>query len=112
MCYTLITGGAGYIGSHTNALLNALGVQTIVLDNLSLGHKEALEFKEICPSSQAQDWQTNLESRVNLESSESLESRFKKSESNFLDSQSSHISLEDFLSITGGGGEALFRATI
>ena len=81
MCYTLITGGAGYIGSHTNALLNALGVQTIVLDNLSLGHKEALEFKEICPSSQAQDWQTNLESRVNLESSESLESRFKKSES-------------------------------
>ncbi len=104
MCYTLITGGAGYIGSHTNALLNALGVQTIVLDNLSLGHKEALEFKEICPSSQAQDWQTNLESRVNLESSESLESRFKKSESNFLDSQSSHISLEDFLSITGGGG--------
>ena len=100
MCYTLITGGAGYIGSHTNALLNALGVQTIVLDNLSLGHKEALEFKEICPSSQAQDWQTNLES------SESLESRFKKSESNFLDSQSSHISLEDFLSITGGGGRS------
>ena len=49
MCYTLITGGAGYIGSHTNALLNALGVQTIVLDNLGLGHKEALEFKEICP---------------------------------------------------------------
>lgn len=46
----LITGGAGYIGSHTNALLNALGMQTIVLDKLIYGHKEALEFKEIYPS--------------------------------------------------------------
>ena len=100
MCYTLITGGAGYIGSHTNALLNALGVQTIVLDNLSLGHKEALEFKEICPSSQAQDWQTNLESRVNLESSESLESRFKKSDFSPQTPHQPHI----FSSPPPGGG--------
>ncbi|WP_233706538.1 NAD-dependent epimerase/dehydratase family protein [Helicobacter marmotae] len=40
----LITGGAGYIGSVTNALLNTLNIKTIVLDNLSLGHKAALEF--------------------------------------------------------------------
>lgn len=38
----LITGGAGYIGSHANALLNALGFDTIVLDNLVYGHKRAL----------------------------------------------------------------------
>ena len=37
----LITGGAGYIGSHANALLRTLGVQTIVLDSLIYGHKEA-----------------------------------------------------------------------
>ena len=42
----LITGGAGYIGSHANALLRTLGVQTIVLDSLIYGHKEALEFSK------------------------------------------------------------------
>ncbi|MWV63091.1 NAD-dependent epimerase/dehydratase family protein [Helicobacter saguini] len=40
----LVTGGAGFIGSHTNALLNALGYHTLVLDNLIYGHKEALNF--------------------------------------------------------------------
>ncbi|CAM3395603.1 UDP-glucose 4-epimerase GalE [Helicobacter labetoulli] len=40
----LITGGAGYIGSHANALLNTLGFQTIVLDNLVYGHKESLHY--------------------------------------------------------------------
>lgn len=38
----LITGGAGYIGSHTNRLLNEKGYETIVLDDLSDGHKEAI----------------------------------------------------------------------
>ena len=40
----LITGGAGYIGSHANALLNALGFDTIVLDSLVYGHKQALHY--------------------------------------------------------------------
>ena len=40
----LVTGGAGYIGSHANALLNTLGFQTIVLDNLVCGHKESLHY--------------------------------------------------------------------
>ena len=40
----LVTGGAGYIGSHANALLNALGLQTIVLDNLIYGHELALQY--------------------------------------------------------------------
>ena len=37
----LITGGAGYIGSHTNRYLNDMGVETVVLDDLSDGHREA-----------------------------------------------------------------------
>ncbi len=38
----LITGGAGYIGSVTNAVLRAAGHETVVFDNLSLGHREAV----------------------------------------------------------------------
>lgn len=40
----LITGGAGYIGAHTNKLLNQLGHTTIVFDNLSEGHKDAVKW--------------------------------------------------------------------
>ena len=40
----LITGGAGYIGSHINKLLNKLGYDTIVLDNLIKGHEEAVKW--------------------------------------------------------------------
>lgn len=38
----LVVGGAGYIGSHVNAMLNETGFQTIVLDNLSRGHAESI----------------------------------------------------------------------
>lgn len=38
----LVTGGAGYIGSHTVRLLAEKGDQIIVLDNLVYGHKEAI----------------------------------------------------------------------
>ncbi len=38
----LITGGAGYIGSHTNRYFNEKGIETVVIDNLSDGHKEAV----------------------------------------------------------------------
>ncbi|MBX4191183.1 MAG: UDP-glucose 4-epimerase GalE [Candidatus Doudnabacteria bacterium] len=34
----LVTGGAGYIGSHTVKLLQSLGHNVIVFDNLSTGH--------------------------------------------------------------------------
>ena len=40
----LITGGAGYIGAHVNKLLNNSGYETIVLDNLSKGHKSAVKW--------------------------------------------------------------------
>jgi len=36
----LITGGAGYIGSHINKLLSAKGRRTVVYDNLVTGHAE------------------------------------------------------------------------
>ncbi|RJE87651.1 UDP-glucose 4-epimerase GalE [Paenibacillus sp. 1011MAR3C5] len=38
----LVTGGAGYIGSHTVAALLERGEDIVVLDNLQQGHKEAL----------------------------------------------------------------------
>jgi UDP-glucose 4-epimerase len=36
----LVTGGAGYIGSHVLKELKARGFRTVVLDNLSRGHRE------------------------------------------------------------------------
>ncbi|MEA2064597.1 MAG: UDP-glucose 4-epimerase GalE [Gemmatimonadota bacterium] len=38
----LLTGGAGYIGSHVNKLLDSQGIETVVLDNLRHGHREAV----------------------------------------------------------------------
>ena len=38
----LVTGGAGYIGSHANRFLARQGVGTVVLDDLSNGHREAV----------------------------------------------------------------------
>lgn len=39
----LITGGAGYIGSHINQMLSRAGYQTIVLDNLTYGSRLAVQ---------------------------------------------------------------------
>lgn len=39
----LVTGGAGYIGSHTVLFLRERGEEVIVLDNLDKGHPEALQ---------------------------------------------------------------------
>lgn len=40
----LITGGAGYIGSHINKLLNQQGYKTVIFDNLVYGHREAVKW--------------------------------------------------------------------
>ena len=38
----LVTGGAGYVGSHTVKALRAAGRMVIVLDNLAAGHRAAI----------------------------------------------------------------------
>jgi UDP-glucose-4-epimerase GalE len=46
----IITGGAGYIGSHALKILHAYGHETLVVDNLSTGHKEFIkwgDFEEV-----------------------------------------------------------------
>ncbi|MDH3360273.1 MAG: UDP-glucose 4-epimerase GalE [Desulfobulbaceae bacterium] len=42
----LITGGAGYIGSHMLKLLCSLGYSVVTLDNLSNGHRDAVRGGE------------------------------------------------------------------
>jgi len=40
----LVTGGAGYIGSHTAKALQAAGFEPVVFDDLSRGHREMVRF--------------------------------------------------------------------
>jgi UDP-glucose 4-epimerase len=47
----LITGGAGYIGSHVVRELDEKGFRTLILDNLSEGHREACAGKELIAGS-------------------------------------------------------------
>ena len=42
----LVTGGAGYIGSHVTRQLSEAGYRVVVLDNLSTGFREALLYGE------------------------------------------------------------------
>ncbi len=44
---TLVTGGAGYIGSHTVRQLTQRGEEVVVLDSLELGHREAVIEAEL-----------------------------------------------------------------
>ncbi len=44
MSEILIVGGAGYIGSHMGKYLHNKGMKPVVLDNLSLGHREAVKW--------------------------------------------------------------------
>lgn len=41
---TLVTGGAGYIGSHTAKELTRRGREVVVLDNLCTGHRDFLKW--------------------------------------------------------------------
>ena len=45
----LVTGGAGYVGSHTVSALLAKGHDVTILDNLSTGHRWALQGCELMP---------------------------------------------------------------
>ncbi|MBN1380400.1 MAG: UDP-glucose 4-epimerase GalE [Deltaproteobacteria bacterium] len=44
--YILVTGGAGYIGSHTVKYLASQGKPTIVFDNLTYGHREFINWSD------------------------------------------------------------------
>ena len=43
----LVTGGAGYVGSHTVLSLRKAGHDPVVFDNLSEGHREAVRGEEL-----------------------------------------------------------------
>ncbi len=44
MSEILVVGGGGYIGSHMCKYLHSKGMRPVVLDNLSLGHREAVKW--------------------------------------------------------------------
>lgn len=43
----LVCGGAGYIGSHMARWLDQEGVEVVVLDNLSTGHRQAVQWGDL-----------------------------------------------------------------
>jgi UDP-glucose 4-epimerase len=43
----LVTGGAGYIGSHVVKALGKLGHEIVVYDNLSTGHSWAVRYNDL-----------------------------------------------------------------
>jgi UDP-glucose 4-epimerase len=44
----LVTGGAGYIGSHACKTLRALGHNPVAYDNLVYGHRDCVKWGELC----------------------------------------------------------------
>src|SRR5215475_805265 len=46
----LVTGGAGYIGSHTCKALVQAGFEPVVFDNLSTGHRWAVKWGPLVES--------------------------------------------------------------
>lgn len=56
----LITGGMGYIGSHTNVILQEAGYQTIIVDNLSNSSIAMLDKMEMINGSKSPFYQIDL----------------------------------------------------
>lgn len=50
----LVTGGAGYIGSHACKVLARAGYEPVVFDNLSRGHREAVRWGPLIEGSVAE----------------------------------------------------------
>lgn len=48
MVAVLVTGGAGYIGSHTVVALLAQGEEVVIVDSLELGHRAAVRGGKLC----------------------------------------------------------------
>ncbi len=49
--HILVTGGAGYIGSHTVLALTERGYRVVVVDDLSEGHRQAVRGEELAEGS-------------------------------------------------------------
>ena len=47
----LVTGGTGYIGSHTVVELQKAGYPVVIVDNLSNSNKEVLDGLSVLPAS-------------------------------------------------------------
>ena len=45
----LVTGGAGYIGSHAAKALSRAGYHVVVFDNLAAGHRQAVRYGDLVP---------------------------------------------------------------
>ncbi|HNX26258.1 MAG TPA: UDP-glucose 4-epimerase GalE [Phycisphaerae bacterium] len=91
----LLTGGAGYIGSHVVRALQLAGHRCVVYDNLSKGHRQAVDGMElvvgdVCDSAALRDTfkKFEIEAVINLaafiEAGESVEKPKKYFENNTL----------------------------
>ena len=79
----LVTGGAGFIGSHLVTALLARGHEVVVLDDLSTGHRENLEMAVseggVAPTATSRDTDENATSDLSAEpASHSGQLRFIK----------------------------------
>ena len=63
----LVTGGAGYIGSHTVLLLIESGFKVVVVDNLSNGHLESIKRIEKLTGSRVIFYECDLQNRLMIE---------------------------------------------
>ena len=63
----LVTGGAGYIGSHTVVELQQAGYEVVVLDNLCNSSRKALERVELITGKKVPFYQADILDREALE---------------------------------------------
>lgn len=63
----LVTGGAGYIGSHTIVELNNAGHEVIAVDNLSNSNEESLKRVEIITGKKVPFFRVDIRDRHSLE---------------------------------------------
>lgn len=67
MSEILVTGGAGYIGSHTCLEMLKAGLDIVVVDNLCNSHREALRRVERLAGRPVPFYQTDIRDRAGLE---------------------------------------------
>ncbi|MCR5769035.1 MAG: UDP-glucose 4-epimerase GalE [Lachnospiraceae bacterium] len=63
----LVTGGTGYIGSHTVVELSEAGYDTVIIDNLSNSSKESLKRVEELTGKQIKFYEADIRDRASLD---------------------------------------------